>query len=77
MGVEVSPPFPRIPYDEAIARFGTDRPDTRFGLEITDLTDILEGTEFKAFGGGDRIRRGRHGASTPDGASCRGPSSTA
>ena len=50
MGVEVSPPFPRIPYDEAIARFGTDRPDTRFGLEITDLTDVLAGTEFKAFG---------------------------
>ena len=50
MGVEVTPPFPRIAYDEAIARFGTDRPDTRFGLEITDLTDILEGTEFNAFG---------------------------
>ena len=50
MGVEVTPPFPRIAYDEAIARFGTDRPDTRFGLEIADLTDLLEGTEFNAFG---------------------------
>ncbi len=50
MGLEVSPPFPRIAYDDAIARFGTDRPDTRFGLEIVDLTDILEGTEFNAFG---------------------------
>ena len=61
MGVDVSPPFPRIPYDEAIARFGTDRPDTRFGLEITDLTDILEGTEFKAFGSVIEVRRGRQG----------------
>ncbi len=50
MGIEVTPPFPRIAYDEAIARFGTDRPDTRFGLEIADLTDLLEGTEFNAFG---------------------------
>ena len=50
MGIEVAPPFPRIAYDDAIARFGTDRPDTRFGLEIADLTDILEGTEFNAFG---------------------------
>jgi aspartyl-tRNA synthetase len=50
MGIEVSPPFTRIPYDDAIARFGTDKPDTRFGLEITDLTDILEGTEFNTFG---------------------------
>jgi aspartyl-tRNA synthetase len=50
MGVEVSPPFPRIAYDDALARFGTDRPDTRFGLQIADLTDLLEGTEFNAFG---------------------------
>src|SRR5919201_3512251 len=35
-GVELEAPFPRVPYDEAIARFGTDRPDTRFGMEIRD-----------------------------------------
>ena len=49
----------RIPYDEAIDRYGTDRPDLRFGLELVDLTDLLAETEFKVFrgvieGGGDR-----------------------
>jgi aspartyl-tRNA synthetase len=48
-GVEVSPPFPRIPYDEAIASYGTDRPDTRFGLELRDLTECVHRTEFNAF----------------------------
>jgi aspartyl-tRNA synthetase len=50
-GVEVEIPLPRLPYDEAIARYGTDRPDTRFGLEISDLTDAVRGTEFKVFRG--------------------------
>jgi aspartyl-tRNA synthetase len=48
-GVEIEVPLPRIPYDEAIARYGTDRPDTRFGLEIVDLTDAVRSTEFKVF----------------------------
>jgi aspartyl-tRNA synthetase len=48
-GIEVSPPFPRIPYDEAIASYGTDKPDTRFGLELRDLTECVRGTEFNAF----------------------------
>ncbi len=51
MGIEVKVPFPRMGYDEAIARFGSDKPDTRYGYEITDLTEVLRGTEFKAFGG--------------------------
>ena len=50
-GVEVSPPFPRMQYDDAIARYGTDRPDTRFGLEIADLGHTLADTEFKVFRG--------------------------
>ena len=50
MGVEVEVPFPRISHAEAIARFGTDRPDLRFGHEIVDLTEVLRGTGFKAFG---------------------------
>jgi aspartyl-tRNA synthetase len=50
-GVQLEPPFPRMPYDEAIARYGTDRPDTRFGLEIRDLGDALRETEFKVFRG--------------------------
>jgi aspartyl-tRNA synthetase len=51
MGIEVEIPFPRMCYDEAIGRFGSDKPDTRYGYEITDLTEVLRGTEFKAFGG--------------------------
>ena len=49
MGVEVEPPFPRLPYDDAVARYGTDRPDLRFRLEIAELTDALRETEFRAF----------------------------
>ena len=45
------PPWPRMGYDEAIARFGTDRPDTRFGLEIQDLGEAVAGSEFKVFSG--------------------------
>jgi aspartyl-tRNA synthetase len=45
------PPWPRMPYAEAMARFGSDRPDTRFGLEIADLGEVLAGTEFKVFAG--------------------------
>jgi aspartyl-tRNA synthetase len=46
-----APPWRRIPYDDAIARYGIDRPDTRFGMEIADLGDALAGTEFKVFAG--------------------------
>jgi aspartyl-tRNA synthetase len=51
-GFEVAPPpWPRMPYDEAVLRFGVDRPDTRFGLEIADVGEALAGTEFKVFAG--------------------------
>src|SRR3954453_6014159 len=46
-----SPPYPRLRYDDAMLRFGTDRPDTRFGLEIANLGDALASTEFKVFAG--------------------------
>ncbi len=48
-GIELNPPFKRMKYDEAMARFGTDRPDTRFGFELTDLTETLRGCSFKVF----------------------------
>ncbi len=50
-GPEVPVPIPRIPYDVALARYGTDRPDLRFGLELVDLSDALATTEFKVFRG--------------------------
>jgi aspartyl-tRNA synthetase len=45
------PPWPRMKYAEALDRFGIDRPDTRFGLELVDLGDALAATEFKVFSG--------------------------
>jgi aspartyl-tRNA synthetase len=48
-GPEIELPMQRMCYDEAMGRFGTDRPDLRFGLELVDLSDALRGTEFKVF----------------------------
>jgi aspartyl-tRNA synthetase len=48
-GVEVPTPFPRIPYDEMLARFGTDKPDLRYGMELADLGSVFGGTGFNAF----------------------------
>lgn len=42
-------PFPRMSYNEAMARFGSDKPDLRFGMEIVDLSDALHNTEFRMF----------------------------
>ncbi len=50
------PPWPRMGYDEAMARFGSDRPDVRFGLEIADLGEAVAGTEFKVFQSGEVVR---------------------
>ena len=50
-GPDLELPIRRLPYDEAIARYGTDRPDLRFGLELVDLSDALRETEFKVFRG--------------------------
>ncbi|HEX6688814.1 MAG TPA: aspartate--tRNA ligase [Solirubrobacterales bacterium] len=50
-GPKVELPIERLPYDEAMSRFGTDRPDLRFGLELVDLSDALAETEFKVFRG--------------------------
>ncbi|MCK9217620.1 MAG: aspartate--tRNA ligase, partial [Firmicutes bacterium] len=48
-GIELDLPFARLKYEEALNRFGTDKPDARFGLELEDLSDILKDTEFKVF----------------------------
>ncbi|MFP5361924.1 MAG: aspartate--tRNA ligase [Thermoleophilia bacterium] len=60
-GLEVPPPpYERMPYDEAMLRFGTDRPDRRFGLQIADVSEHLGSSEFKVFasviGGGGVVR---------------------
>lgn len=47
--IDLQPPFAQMTYDEAMRRFGTDRPDTRFGLELVDLTETLRGCGFKVF----------------------------
>ncbi len=51
IGVELELPLRRIRYDEAIARFGSDKPDLRYGLELVDLSEHLRETEFNAFRG--------------------------
>ncbi|MEX2323220.1 MAG: aspartate--tRNA ligase [Acidimicrobiia bacterium] len=48
-GVELTTPFPRLTWHEAMARYGTDKPDLRFGMKIVDLSEAVAGSEFKAF----------------------------
>ncbi|MET7982214.1 MULTISPECIES: aspartate--tRNA ligase [unclassified Streptomyces] len=47
----VTSPFPRIPFRESMLKYGSDKPDLRAQLELVDITDIFEGSEFKAFAG--------------------------
>ena len=50
-GIDVQIPFKRLPYDEAMARFGSDKPDTRFALELTDVSEVVKDSSFKVFTG--------------------------
>ncbi|GIN20112.1 aspartate--tRNA ligase [Siminovitchia fordii] len=50
-GIEVPSPFPVITYDEAMARFGSDKPDTRFEMELQDVSEIVKNSNFKVFSG--------------------------
>jgi aspartyl-tRNA synthetase len=51
LDVELPDPFPVMTYGEAVARFGTDRPDLRIPLELTDVADLMKSVEFKVFAG--------------------------
>ena len=67
-GIDIETPFPRLSYDEAMERYGSDKPDTRFDIELVKLNDLFEGCGFELFtktlaDGGD-IR----GICVPDGA---------
>jgi aspartyl-tRNA synthetase len=49
LGIELPLPWPRLTYEESMARFGTDKPDTRYGMELADLTAAFAGSSFRAF----------------------------
>ena len=51
IGVDVPVPFPRMPYQEAMDRYGSDKPDTRFGMELVDVSEVVKDTEFVVFKG--------------------------
>ena len=48
-GIEISVPFPRMSYDEAMARYGSDKPDTRFAMELIDVAEVVKDVDFKVF----------------------------
>ena len=48
-GIDIPTPFLRVPYSEAMNRYGSDKPDTRFGVELTDVSDLFGASEFKVF----------------------------
>src|SRR5215831_17735698 len=56
LGIEIETPWPRMTYAEAMRRFGTDKPDTRFGLEIEDATEVTRGSGFGVFAGAEAVR---------------------
>jgi aspartyl-tRNA synthetase len=51
IGADLPNPFPRLTYDEVISRYGSDKPDLRVPLELTELTDVMKGVAFKVFAG--------------------------
>ena len=59
LNVELPNPFPRMPYDEAMSRFGSDKPDLRIPLELVDIADLLKDVEFKVFSGPANDEKGR------------------
>ena len=67
--IPVPTPFPRIPYDESMARFGNDKPDTRFEMELSDLSDLVADCDFKVFTGALANDGQVKGLAVPGGAS--------
>ncbi len=59
LGVSLSDPFPVMPYSEAMARFGSDKPDLRVRMEFTELTDVMRDVEFKVFSSAASLPDGR------------------
>ena len=59
LGVKLDDPFPRMTYQEAMQRFGSDRPDLRVPLELVDVADLMQDVEFKVFAGPAKDPRGR------------------
>ncbi|MBD2328615.1 aspartate--tRNA ligase [Alkalinema sp. FACHB-956] len=55
-GIDIPRPFPRLTYKEAMEKYGSDKPDTRFGLELVDVSDILKDSGFKVFS--DAVAKG-------------------
>ncbi len=51
LGVDVETPFPRLTWDEAMSRYGSDKPDTRFGFELKDISGLVKDSEFAVFSG--------------------------
>ena len=49
LSLEIKTPFPRLSYHDAMNRYGVDKPDTRFGLELSDVTEALKSSQFKVF----------------------------
>jgi len=59
LAVELPQPFPVMPYSEAVARYGSDKPDLRVKMELTDLTDLMRDVDFKVFKGATELADGR------------------
>jgi aspartyl-tRNA synthetase len=49
LGMRIEPPFARLSYDQAMSRYGVDKPDTRFGMELVDVTPVVRNSAFKLF----------------------------
>lgn len=58
-GVDLADPFPTMSWDEAMSRFGSDKPDMRINLEFTELTDVMRDVEFKVFNSAANLANGR------------------